>query len=53
MNKKLPDPAKPIGEVTIVKDFLPPPEQLVPKKITVFLVKEFLQETIKKSPPIH
>lgn len=26
------DPAKPIGEVTLVKDFLPPPEQLVSKK---------------------
>jgi len=26
------DPAKPIEEVTIVKDFLPLPKQLVPKK---------------------
>ncbi len=32
MSNTIPDPAKPIGEVTIVKDFLPPPEQLRPKK---------------------
>jgi hypothetical protein len=29
------DPAEPIGDLTIVKDFLPSPEQLVPKKTTV------------------
>lgn len=32
MKNTTPDPAEPIGEVTIVNDFLPPPEQLVPKK---------------------
>ncbi len=47
MNNKIPDPAEPIGEVTIVKDFLPPPEQLVPKKTTVRVTMEFTKESIE------
>jgi len=46
MSNTIPDPAKPIGEVTIVQDFLPPPEQLVPKKTTVRITMEFTQESI-------
>ncbi len=46
MNNKIPDPAEPIGEVTIVKDFLPPPEQLIPKKTTVRVTMEFTKESI-------
>jgi hypothetical protein len=34
------DPAKPIGKVTLVKDFLPPPSQLVPQKNTVSVTVE-------------
>ena len=41
------DPAEPIGDLTIVKDFLPSPEQLVPKKTTVWVTMEFTQESIK------
>ncbi|MEM9273176.1 MAG: hypothetical protein AAGA80_09475 [Cyanobacteria bacterium P01_F01_bin.143] len=41
------DPAEPIGEVTIVEDFLPPPEQLVPKKNTVKVTMEFTKESIE------
>ena len=29
MNSTIPDPAEPIGNVTIVDDFLPSPEQLL------------------------
>jgi predicted DNA binding CopG/RHH family protein len=47
MSNKISDPAKPIGQVTIVKDFLPPPEQLVPKNTTVRVTMEFSQETIE------
>jgi len=32
MTNTTPDPAEPIGEVTIVNDFLPSPEDLVPKQ---------------------
>ena len=38
MNRTIPDPAEPIGNVTIVDDFLPPPEQLLPKKIFLSIV---------------
>ena len=41
------DPAEPIGNVTIVEDFLPPPEQLVPKKNTVRVTMEFTKESIE------
>lgn len=40
------EPAEPIGEVTIVKDFLPSPEQLGPRKKTVRVTMEFTQESI-------
>jgi len=40
------DPAYPIGDVTIVRDFLPSPEQLVPKKNTVRITMEFTKESI-------
>ncbi|MFN9175657.1 MAG: hypothetical protein ACK58N_14430 [Synechocystis sp.] len=46
MNSKIPDPAEPIGEVTLVNDFLPPPEALVPKKKTVRVTMEFTKESI-------
>ncbi len=46
MNNTTPDPARPIGNVTIVEDFLPPPEQLVPKKNTVKVTMEFSKESI-------
>ena len=46
MSSTMPDPAKPMGEVTIVQDFLPPPDQLVPKKTTVRVTMEFTQESI-------
>lgn len=36
MNKQIKDPNKPIGKMTLIDDFLPPPEKLV-----------FPQETIK------
>ncbi len=41
------DPAEPIGNVTIVKDFLPSPDQLVPKKNTVRVTMEFTKESIE------
>ena len=47
MKNKTPDPAEPIGDLTIVKDFLPSPEQLVPKKTTVRVTMEFTQESIE------
>jgi predicted DNA binding CopG/RHH family protein len=47
MNNTIPDPAKPIGNVTIVQDFLLPREQLVPKKNTVRVTMEFTKESIE------
>ena len=47
MKNTTPDPAEPIGNVTIVEDFLPPPEQLVPKKNTVKVTMEFTKESIE------
>ena len=47
MNNTIPDPAKPIGNVTIVKDFLPPVNQLVPRQKTVMITMEFTQESIE------
>jgi predicted DNA binding CopG/RHH family protein len=47
MNNITPDPAVPIGEITLVKDFLPSPEQLVPRKTTVRVTMEFTQESIE------
>ncbi len=46
MSSKIYDPAEPIGEVTRVHDFLPPPEALVPKKKTVRVTMEFTKESI-------
>ena len=49
-------PDKPIGKLTRVKDFLPPPSQLVPReetvKVTLALSKEsveFFKEKAKKN----
>ncbi len=56
MNNTTPDLAKPIGNVTIVKDFLPPPEELVPKKKTVRITMEFTEESIeffKREAQLH
>jgi hypothetical protein len=47
MSSIIPDPAEPIGEVTIVNDFLPPPEALVPRKKTVRVTMEFTKESIE------
>jgi predicted DNA binding CopG/RHH family protein len=47
MNNTIPDPAAPIGNVTIVKDFLPPPEELIPKPKTVQITMEFTAESIE------
>jgi hypothetical protein len=47
MKNITPDPAEPIGDLTIVKDFLPSPEQLVPRKTTVRVTMEFTQESIE------
>ena len=47
MKNTKPDPAEPIGNVTIVNDFLPPPEKLVPKKNTVQVTMEFTKESIE------
>jgi hypothetical protein len=47
MNSIIPDPAEPMGSVTIIDDFLPPPEQLVPKKNTVRLTLDFTKESIE------
>ena len=46
MSSKIPDPAEPIGDVTLVPDFLPSPEALVPKKKTVRVTMEFTKESI-------
>ncbi len=46
MNDTTPDPAETIGDVTIIADFLPPPEQLVPKKNTVKVTMEFTKKSI-------
>jgi hypothetical protein len=47
MKNTIPDPAEPIGEDTIVADFLPPPEQLIPKKSTVQVMMELTQKSIE------
>ena len=47
MNNTIPDPAKPIGIVTIVKDFLLPVNELVPRQKTVMITMEFTQESIE------
>jgi uncharacterized membrane-anchored protein YhcB (DUF1043 family) len=47
MKNITPDPAKPIGKVTIVEDFLPPPEQLIPNQNTVRVTMEFSKESIE------
>ena len=47
MKNTTPDPAEPIGNVTIVEDFLPSPEQLIPKKKTVKVTMEFTKESIE------
>jgi hypothetical protein len=44
MKRTIHDPAKPIGDVTIVEDFLPPPEQLVPKQATILATKKRVPE---------
>jgi hypothetical protein len=31
MTNAMSDPATPIGKVTVIKDFLPPPQSLTPK----------------------
>jgi hypothetical protein len=47
MNNTIPDPAEPIGKVTIVEDFLPPVNQLIPRQKTVTITMEFTQESIE------
>ena len=47
MNNTISDPARPIGNVTIVEDFLPPVNQLVPKQKTITITMEFTQESIE------
>lgn len=47
MKNTTPDPVEPIGNVTIVEDFLPPPEQLIPKKNTVKVTMEFTKDSIE------
>ena len=56
MSRKPTLPDKPIGKLTRVKDFLPPPSQLVPReetvKVTLALSKEsveFFKEKAKKN----
>ncbi len=56
MNKKMDYGDEPIGEVTRVADFLPPPSQLVPReetvKVTLTLSKEsveFFKEEAKRN----
>ena len=56
MKKKTPSLDKPIGKLTRVKDFLPPPSELVPHeetvKVTLALSKEsveFFKEKAKKN----
>lgn len=43
MSKQIKDPNKPIGEMTLIDDFLPPPEKLVfpqeTTKVTISLSK--------------
>lgn len=46
MKNNTPDPAEPMGEVTIANDFLPSPKELVPKKNTVRVTMEFTKESI-------
>ena len=38
--------AEPIGKLTIIKDFLPPPSQLVRKEITIRVTSEFTKSSI-------
>ena len=47
MNNTTPDPAQPIGEVTIVNDFLPSPEELVPKQTTVEVTMELTKDSLE------
>ncbi len=47
MKNPTPNPAEPMGNVTIVEDFLRPSEQLVPKKNTVKVTMEFTKESIE------
>ena len=56
MSRKTTLPDKPFGKLTRVKDFLPPPSQLVPReetvKVTLALSKEsveFFKEKAKKN----
>jgi len=56
MSRKTTLPDKPIGKLTRVKDFLPPPSELVPReetvKVTLALSKEsveFFKAKAKKS----
>ena len=55
MKKKIKYSDEPMGNLRVVKDFLPPPEQLVPKednvKVTIALKKssiDFFKEEAKK-----
>lgn len=46
MKKKMVDPDMPIGKLTLVKDFLPPPSELAisdNEKITIILNKEDIE----------
>lgn len=38
--------AAPMGNLTIIKDFLPPPSQLVKKDVTVRITSEFTKSSI-------
>ena len=56
MRKKTTSTDKPVGKLTRVKDFLPPPSQLVPReetvKVTLALSKEsvaFFKEAAEKN----
>ena len=55
MKKKIKDSEEPMGNLRVVKDFLPPPDQLVPKeenaKVTIALKKssiDFFKEEAQK-----
>jgi hypothetical protein len=55
MSNPIPDPAQPIGNVTLVDDFLPPPDQLVPQKTTInassgfaYMLKHSIDKTLTK-----
>jgi predicted DNA binding CopG/RHH family protein len=56
MSKKIVSTDKPVGKLTRMKDFLPPPSELVPReetvKVTLALSKEsveFFKEKAKKN----